>query len=274
LNNLKPIIKWTGGKRRELKYIKPLLPNNIKQYVEPFIGGGALFFHLNHHNSIINDFDFDLINFYKHVNNPSFIEKINYLKSITNHDEMESLYYKFRDNPPPDDLCDRASQFVYINQLAFSGMRRFNKNGKFNVPFGHYKSFNPKISNDHINLLSNTIIHNDSAMNIIPLYDNKNTFIFLDPPYTRTFKTYSANNDFNEDHQTLLAHTLSNIKYANWMMVINDDPFIINLYKNFNISSYDLKYGVNIKNRFNTNVKHLVISNYSLPSNSFDLFVN
>ncbi len=260
---LKPIIKWTGGKRREIKKIEPYLPNKIDRYVEPFVGGGALFFYLNNQNSIINDYEFDVYNFYNFVDDDEFNSIINEWKNITDHDEMERQYYYFRDNPFPDDDRIRAAQFVYINQLAFSGMRRFNKQGKFNVPFGHYKSFNPKITIEQRQLLSTTIVKNESAMNIIGDYDDENTFIFLDPPYTRTFKTYSAGSEFGENEQIELFECLDNIKNAKWMLIINEDDFILSLYKNYFINSYPLKYGVNIKNRFSTDVKHLVIRNYN-----------
>jgi len=260
---MKPIIKWTGGKRREIKNITPFLPNKIERYIEPFIGGGALFFHLNNPNSVINDFEFDLYNFYRFVDDDEFNLIIDELKTINDHDEMEKLYYKFRDNPFPEDLRVRAAQFVYINQLAFSGMRRFNKQGKFNVPFGHYKAFNPKITQEHRRLLSSTIVRNESAMDIIGDYDDDGTFIFLDPPYTRTFKTYSAGNEFGENEQIQLFDCLDKIKHAKWMLVINNDDFILSLYKEYFVDTYNLKYGVNIKNRFNTSVDHIIIRNYS-----------
>lgn len=265
--NLSPIIKWTGGKRKEIKNFKDIIPI-YKHYVEPFFGGGALYFYENNINGFntINDFDIELINFYKMVktNNIDLIKKIDKLKLINNnHEEMEKQYYKFRDgdNSSLNEL-ERAVRFLYVNQLAFGGMRRFNKSGKFNVPFGHYKTFNPKITKEHIELLQKTDIKNDDTLNILNEYDDKDTFIFLDPPYTRVFNKYSHENIFGNNEQIKLKKCLSELKMSKWMLVINNSDEIRKLYKSYNFKSYKINYGINIRNRFKTDVEHLIITNY------------
>lgn len=264
---MKPIIKWTGGKRRELKHITKMLPNIIERYVEPFVGGGALYFYLEHKNSIINDFDFELINFYKMVGDKQFIDEVAKLSLLNNnHDAMSEKYYELRalDRKDINKYSDviRAIRFFYINQLAFSGMRRFNSNGQFNVPFGHYKKLSNQITKAHLDLLKITDIKNGDAIDIINDEDNKNTFIFLDPPYTRIFKTYSHDNVFDMGCQQRLCNSLKRLQNAKFMLVINKDDNILNMYKEFNIIEYDIKYGVNIKNRFSTNTSHTIITNY------------
>jgi DNA adenine methylase len=260
---LKPIIKWTGGKRRELPIILKNTPLHSK-YVEPFIGGGAVYFTLSNKISVINDYDYDLINFYNQV--PNILDGINNLKNLNgNHDAMEMKYYECRDivnDKSRKDPITRALAFVYVNQLAFSGMRRFSSVGNFNVPFGHYKAFNPIITDQHIDLLKNTVIRNDSAMSIIKEYDEEDCFIFLDPPYTRVFNKYSSGNSFGMSEQISLRDQLNGLNKSKWMLIINEDPELKEMYKNFNIEIYPHKYGVNIKNRFNTNVNHLLIKNY------------
>ena len=269
-NSLKPILKWTGGKRREIKHFEKYFPT-FERFFEPFVGGGAVYWHLNHSNSIINDYDKGLINFYKMLKtNSAHIQTEVKQASLfnKNYEKMKSLYYEHRDimdNDQCSDL-DRAFSFLYVNKLCFSGMRRFNSQGKFNVPFGHYKTFNPAITDEHIKLLNNTIIHNEDALQLIPQYDNEGVFIFLDPPYTRVFKEYSPNNNFAETEQKLLSQKLNALQNAKWMLVINDSEEIRDLYKDCYFKEYSLKYGINVKNRFDTKVTHLIISNYEMKN--------
>jgi DNA adenine methylase len=263
---MQPIIKWTGGKRRELKHFMKYIPHH-ETYCEPFIGGGATYFSLNNKINIINDYDQKLVNFYNIIKNNSsdLMKLIKEAKKINNcHDDMEKKYYEEREKMNSEGLNDLESafSFLYVNQLSFSGMRRFSKEGKFNVPFGHYKSFNPKITLEHIELLKNTEIKNVDALELIPTLNEEKTFIFLDPPYTRTFKEYSPDNVFGVQQQKQLRDILMGIDKSKWMLVIDYSELIQELYKNSNIKTYELKYGVNIKNRFNTKVEHAIITNY------------
>jgi DNA adenine methylase len=143
-------------------------------------------------------------------------------------------------------------------------MRRFNSDGEFNVPFGHYKKVNCDIinSNPHKKLLSKTNIYSGDFEPIMKGNDNKNTFIYLDPPYTRVFKEYSSGNSFGERDHYRLSEVFKNIKEASVMLIIDQSTITENLYADYIKGSYELKYGVNIKNRFDTSVKHLVICNY------------
>lgn len=286
--NLSPLFKWTGGKRREIKFFEDMFPeyvlkNEAYNYVEPFLGGGAVFWYLNNHNgtNVINDYDKDLVNFYKQVqkNSPNFLKDIAdasklYEKRVDltdgeAHDLQEANYYKWRNMDKNDGLKNlsdeqRAARFWIVNQLAFSGMRRFNGKGEFNVPYGHYKNLNSSAltSEKHIKLLNKTEIRNGDYRQVILDNDKENTFIFLDPPYTRVMNKYSADNEFGLDKQEELANTLKNLKNAHFMVVINKDETTSELYKDYIKRTYDLKYGVNIKNRFDQSVQHIVAVNY------------
>ena len=173
---MRPIFKWTGGKRREIKIFEPFYPSFIKtsiyNYVEPFVGGGAVYFHIENFNgeNIINDYDSTLINFYRifQEGNYQFVEELKRISKITEHDELEKEYYRLRNQDKNNGVnklsdIDNAIRFFVINQLAFSGMRRFNSSGEFNVPFGHYKRLNADIINSesHQNLLKKTKIYNE-----------------------------------------------------------------------------------------------------------------
>ncbi len=275
-NHLTPIFKWTGGKRREIKEFGKFFPEIIEKkytYIEPFVGGGAVYYYLNNSNgkNVINDFDELVINFYKEFLNKDekFISELKRIGEITAHNLLEAEYYRLRNQDRNNGLeklsnVDRAIRFFVVNQLAFSGMRRFNSNGEFNVPFGHYKKINCDIINSlqHYNLLNQTEFFVGDFEPIMKNNDNKDTFMFLDPPYTRIFKEYSSGNSFEEKDHKRLAKTIKSIKNAHVMMIIDKSDFTENLYKKMIKSIYSLKYGVNIKSRFDTSVEHLVVCNY------------
>jgi len=277
-NHLDPTFKWTGGKRREIKHFEKFFPSFVSNketytYVESFVGGGAVYWYLNNivGKNVINDFDEQVANFYKvfHTGSSHFANQLRKISDITDHDKLERAYYEQRNKDKDGGLKDlsdteKAIRFFVVNQLAFSGMRRFNAKGEFNVPFGHYKGFNASIINstEHRMLLDRTAIHQGDFEPIMKGNDIKNAFHFLDPPYTRVFKKYSSGNSFDEAEHRRLAKTIKGMKNASVMMVIDKSPLTEELYKNEIVSTYSLNYGVNIKNRFSTAVEHLVVCNY------------
>jgi site-specific DNA-adenine methylase len=118
------------------------------------------------------------------------------------------------------------------------------------------------VNEGHTKLLSNTEIHNKSYKDVMLDNDTENTFIFLDPPYTREFKEYSHGNEFGNDKQLELCETFKSMKFAKVMIVINKDEFTTDLYKDYIKHTYDLKYSTNIKNRYDNSVQHIVVCNY------------
>lgn len=289
-NDLSPIYKWTGGKRKEIKVFSEYYPDFVKEskdfkFVEPFFGGGAVYWSLAANENVINDIDKELTNFLKvFKENPtgiiSVVEELS--KNITAISALEKsksitiadaktkrgeYYYEWRNKDRKDGLKDlsdleRACRFFIVNQLAFNGMRRFNSKGEFNIPYGNYKSFNMNVNEGHTKLLSNTEIHNKSYKDVMLENDTENTFIFLDPPYTREFKEYSHGNEFGNDQQIELCETFKSMKFAKVMIVINKDEFTADLYKDYIKHTYDLKYSTNIKNRYDNSVQHIVVCNY------------
>ena len=161
--------------------------------------------------------------------------------------------------------------FYFIREYCYASMFRYNKQGKFNVPYGgisyNKKDFKKKIeyisSNEIKNHMKTTNIYNldfEDFCNKINLTEND--FIFLDPPYDTEFSTY-AQNDFNKNDQIRLFNYLKRTK-AKFMLIIKNTEFIYNLYKGngFYISSFDKKYLVSIQNRNKKDVEHLLITNY------------
>jgi DNA adenine methylase len=157
---------------------------------------------------------------------------------------------------------EKAFRFYFVNQFAFNGMRRFNSRGEFNVPYGNYKSFKKQHTQKHLDMLNRTEINCGDYKDIILRNDNKNTFIFLDPPYTREFTEYSPDSVFGEKEQIELSNIVKSAKNCDIMMIINKDDFTEGLYKDYIKYEYDFKYSTNIKNRYSNDVKHIVITNY------------
>lgn len=282
---MKPIIKYAGGKSREIEVIKRFIPKYKGKYIEPFFGGGALYFYLEPEKAIINDVNSKLIEFYlgvrnefsqikkeltslekQYVTNRNDFEKRKGISDVKVEDANEKLYYQMRDffnNNSKSDFHP-ATVYFFINKTAYSGMIRYNKEGKYNVPYGRYKNFNTElVSENHSNLLKRSEIYCEDYKKIFDMSD-EDDFIFLDPPYDCVFSNYGNKemvNGFTEEMHKKLSENFKNLK-AKALMVIGKTTFIEELYKDCIVYEYDKKYAVNIKNRFNTETKHLIITNY------------
>jgi len=144
-----PFLKWVGGKRQIMPSIIENLPKNVHtyKYIEPFIGGGAVLFHLQPKNAIINDFNIELINVYEVIR-----DNLNDLiTDLKKHKNTSEYFYEIRGLDRTDDFnkltpVQRASRIIYLNKTCFNGLYRVNNAGEFNAPFGRYK--NPNIVNE------------------------------------------------------------------------------------------------------------------------------
>ncbi len=377
---MNPIIKWAGGKEKELPYIKENLPSNINRYIEPFVGGGAVYFNLNIKESIINDKSEELINLYRCIkkHDKEFFDKLKaiyknwrllegvvennseellkmyrqYCKELTSNSEARNIKIKFNDkiyafvikhaeefngilssefnieidnfiNEIVKNLISKMNRmykienqkqkmnekdtldniecafksafymhfrhlyneaenfninvsfytaiFYFIREFCYASMFRYNKNGKFNVPYGgisyNRKEFIKKI--DYIGskkikeyMESTNIYCDDFEKFFDEVKPKKGDFIFLDPPYDTEFSTY-AKNEFAKKDQIRLCEYLKNTK-ANIMLIIKNTDFIYNLYntKVFKIRTFDKKYLVSFQNRNDKDAEHLLITNY------------
>ena len=283
---MKPIIKYRGGKSKEIPQILPYIPRFTGRYIEPFFGGGALFFYLEPHNAIINDINSILITFYEDVKynyskikkELSEIEKI-YKKNRAEFDEIkalnpdervndanEELYYKIRNMY--NGLCERKLSFgtiyYFINKTAYSGMIRYNSNGLFNVPYGRYKNFNTSLlTKEHHKLLKKTEIYNYSYEDIFEMV-SEDDFIFLDPPYDCIFSDYgneSMKDGFGEERHRKLAEDFRKLK-CKALMVIGKTQLTEELYGDLVVAEYEKSYAVNIRNRFKSESQHILVANY------------
>ena len=173
------------------------------------------------------------------------------------------IFYSWRDKENLVGI-EKAKRFFVLRCLAYGGMLRFNSEGKFNVPYGFYKSFKSLSYPVGIDeLLKNTTIINDTWQKGVSTA-KENDFVFLDPPYTREFKEYSSGNVFGNKHQEELCEYFKS-KKSKCMIIINKDDFTYNLYKSFIKEEYPFNYSVKYRDRLtkeDNSVIHFVATNY------------
>jgi len=260
--HLKPIVKWSGGKSDEIKMFEKYFPDKYETYIEPFVGGGSVYFHLSPEKAVISDVHNELIAFYRSIAEGKSNDIYEFME---NHPNDETTYYKIRDKMAINDDLDIAKRFYYQRKTCFRGMLRYNKHGKFNIPFGKYKTinYNDLKNPDYTSLLSRTEILNDSFEEIFAKYNNEENFMFLDPPYDSEFTDYGYC-QFGKEHQKILADNFKQTKIK-CLMVIGKTEFIEELYKDYIVDEYEKKYKFKIyQGRVGDeiNTKHLVIKNY------------
>jgi DNA adenine methylase len=263
--SLHPLVKWSGGKGDEIKIFDKYLPQ-YKTYVEPFVGGGALYFHLNPQSAVINDIHPDLINFYREIGKG---HRMDIHQFMDEHPNDETIYYQVRDGMTLNTNLDRAKQFYYLRKTCYRGMLRYNQSGGFNVPYGRYKTLNYEELNDpqYEMLLGRTAIHNTTFEEIFQKYNDPDNFIFLDPPYDSVFTDYGYCKFGKAEHEKL-ARCFKETKNK-CLMIIGKTDFIVDLYKDYIIGEYDKKYRFRIHSGRvddKINAQHLVIVNYQPPN--------
>ena len=283
---MNPMIKYRGGKSKEISHFINNMPLEYNRYIEPFFGGGALYFYLETQNAIINDVNEKLYSFYKQMQEeyPSVRKQLDELQMVYEQNQKEyeglkkkhpeervenkneALYYKIRDmfSHKIESEYLEAVVYFFINKTAYSGMIRYNAKGEYNVPFGRYKNLNTKLITDkHYELLKRTEIYNYDYSEIFNMA-GKNDFIFLDPPYDCVFSDYgneAYRDGFGENEHRRLANDFANLSCKS-MLVIGKTALTEELYGKYIVEEYDKSYAVNIRNRFKADAKHIIVTNY------------
>lgn len=244
---MKPIMKWAGGKTQMLKDIMPRIPVHYGKYIEPFIGGGALFFALKPEVAVIADSNPELINMYRQVAD-SVDEVIKYLKKYENTSEM---FYQVRALEWTDlSPAEAAARTLYLNKTCYNGLYRVNRKGQFNAPFGKYK--NPTICDEEAlkeasELLGRTTIVCDDYLKVLEEYAKPGDFVFLDPPYVpisdyADFKRYTKEQFYEDDHRALAEEVKRLQKIGCHALLTNSNhPLVRELYSEFPIDTIQTK---------------------------------
>lgn len=282
---MKPIIKYRGGKSREIPQFISYIPRDFHTYFEPFLGGGAVFFHLEPQHAVLNDVNLRLMTFYRELRDryPEMRIQLDELQAAYTRNQEdylqrkvlapeeripndnEALYYQMRElfNHPTDQYLDSVLYF-FINKTAYSGMIRYNNNGEYNVPFGRYPNFNTRLITErhHQLLLRSELLCADYRESFHQATERD--FMFLDPPYDCVFNDYGnvdMSNGFDEEQHRRLANDFRNLT-CRAVMVIGRTPLTAELYQEFIVGQYDKTYAVNIRNRFNANSVHIIVRNF------------
>ena len=294
----KPFLKWAGGKGQLLSQLDQHLPKGISRidftYLEPFVGGGAMLFHIlqqfpNIKKVVINDINSYLITAYRVIKNSpdELIKRLSELEnqyySTGDNEDQKSFFLRVREtfNEVEMDDVDRTKYLIFLNRTCFNGLYRVNSKGKFNVPFGRY--LHPTICNaetikadsELLNRVELVILNGDFERTIEHLSDGFNLFYF-DPPYrplnaTSSFNSYSKE-DFNDEEQIRLRDfcaRLSEYPNVKWMLSNADcsaknpdDTFFEEIYGDFNINRVYASRAINANPSKRGKLTELLIKNY------------
>lgn len=270
---LKPVVKWAGGKSKIISQLSRYFPKDFNNYHEPFVGGGALFFHLfpiikqMNTRAYLSDNVEELINLYKIIR-----DDIETLVNVSKtHIYDEEYYYKIRSQDPKKlSKAQRASRILYLNKTCFNGLYRVNSKGQFNVSFGDYT--------DPVIVDKETLRYASEAFRYARLFTGdfelvlenaqKNDFVYLDPPYvplsaTSNFTGYTAGSFGFSDHKRLREVFGKLEAKGCYVMLSNSNTdFVRELYSDYNIKTVNAMRAINSDAAKRGSIKELLILSY------------
>ena len=264
-----PFVKWAGGKRQLLRQLVALRPPRFARYVEPFLGGGALYFWLAPARAILGDLNGELIDAFRAVRDD--VERV--MAALDRHRYDREHYYDVR-RLRPEDLppAERAARFIFLNKTGYNGLYRVNRQGDFNVPFGRYRTpprlYDPANLRDAAALLAGAeLVHGRYQETLARA--RPGDFVYLDPPYqprsaSANFTRYTPAG-FSVDDQRQLAEQFRRLcGLGAFVMLSNSDtPLVRELYRDFNLVEVRANRLINSDHRHRTSITELVIRNYS-----------
>lgn len=256
---MKPIVKWAGGKRQLLEQLSPYIPLSCL-YVEPFVGGGAVWLHAHPQHAIINDSNPELINVYKVVRD-SPDELIALLREHEAADSSKHFYEVRswdRDSATFSKLSnvERAARTIYLNKTCYNGLFRVNSAGQFNASYNRYKH-STIVNEPDICVLSAYLRENDIDIrcgdyaNVLKNLPN-NAYVYLDPPYmpvseTASFTGYTSDG-FDYKEQVRLRDWCARLRAKGIPFIESnsDTPAVRELYKDFIIRTISARRSINL----------------------------
>ena len=294
----KPFLKWAGGKGQLLSQLDEHLPSQLQgrefTYIEPFVGGGAMLFHMLHKypnitHAVINDINPHLVTAYRVIKQQpdELIRRLSDLEldyfSQTDEETKKEYFLNVRNIFNENELDDvnRTKYLMFLNRTCFNGLYRVNSKGKFNVPFG--RNLHPTICNaetimtdsEMLNRAEVTILNGDFERTADEVGEGIN-FFYFDPPYrplnaTSSFNSY-AKEDFNDDEQIRLRDYCTRLNEQHnvmWMLSNSDcsaknpqDTFFEDIYANYNIHRVHASRAINANPSKRGKLTELLIKNY------------
>ena len=265
----KPFVKWAGGKRTLAPEIAEHLPDDFNDYWEPFVGGGAVFFHLKAQGRIqgralLSDINEDLISAYMAIKS----ESKDVIKSLgerqKKHEKEGREYYEYVRNQNSKRFKKNssiASRFIYLNKTCYNGLYRVNRSGKFNVPMGSY--VNPNICDKENIMIASKALENASIKchGFEESKPKKGDLVYCDPPYDGTFTGYT-DNGFRQEEQKRLRDKCIEWRETGANVVIsnNNTQLVRDLYKDFVLVEVEAARHINCDGDGRGKVAELVIT--------------
>lgn len=246
----RPFLKWVGGKGQLIEQYQPFIPKQFRTYHEPFLGGGAVFFHLLPKQAFLTDINPELVNVYLCVRD--HVQDLIALLDIHRQNHSKDYYYQVRATRSGNHL-ERAARLLYLNKTCFNGLYRENLKGEFNVPMGRYK--NPRVLNEEMlwaasEALQNAQIGSRPFPGVLEMAQPED-FVYFDPPYypispTSNFTTYSRSG-FGVEEQLQLQSIFAMLadRGVKVMLSNSDCPFIRGLYQDFKIHTITATRSIN-----------------------------
>lgn len=246
-----PFLKWAGGKQALADQILPLVPSSLQRWIEPFVGGGSLFFRLAPKAAILNDRNAWLMETYQAVRQ-DWREVARKLDRFINTEEE---YLRIRAiDPKTLDPLTSAAHFIYLNKTCFRGLYRVNQKGHFNVPYGRYvrRSYDPLILEASARALADAELLSKDFAEVLDSATPAD-FVYLDPPYyptspTSDFDRYTPWKFGDQDHVRLASACRTLCKRGVPFLLSNSDvPRVRGLYEGFRIQALDVRREINLK---------------------------
>lgn len=270
----RPLLKWAGGKTQLLGEILPKMPQKYGRFIEPFFGGGAVFFAVRPVGGIIADSNPELVNLYRTVADDvdGVIEQLGYLQNT------EEMFYAVRALDWTKLISTQAAaRTLFLNRTCYNGLYRVNKSGGFNVPFGRYK--NPRIIDEEALRSASAILRETTIIcgdykTVLKENAQAGDFIFLDPPYLPVseyadFKRYTKEQFYEEDHVELAAevHRLHEMG-CHVILTNSNHPLVHEQYRQFPIDVIQTKRYISCQGKSRTGEDVIV---YAPPKQRFNI---
>ena len=270
----RPFLKWVGGKTQLLPQLSAKLPKKFGKYYEPFLGGGALFFHLYPAQACLSDINDTLISTYQVIRDQ--VDEL--IEDLAQHRYEKDYYYTLRAADRQPSFQDwtnvqKASRLIYLNKCCFNGLYRVNSRGEFNVPFGRYKSPN-FLDQDNLRACQRSLQNTELQVRHfleVESHVKPGDFVYFDPPYaplssTSNFTSYSRLG-FDEQDQVLLRDLCQRLdeKGVYFMMSNSSAPLILDIYQPFRVKKVLASRAVNSRSSKRGKIHEVIVTNYPQP---------
>lgn len=264
-----PFLKWAGGKTRLIDQIKPFFPTDYGRYFEPFIGGGAFYFHMQPQEAVISDINERLICAYRTVRDdlPELMERLEVLVKKHSSDHYYRCRERLNHARSMSDV-ERAALMIYLNKTCFNGLYRENRRGEFNVPIGSYK--NPKVfCEDNLEAVSFQLQNTDiRAQSFEYVLDEavEGDLVYFDPPYvplnaTSSFTSY-VGAGFDLQMQQRLAEVFTELAHRGCHVYLSnsDTPVVRELYRGWHIETVRAGRSINSKGSGRRRINEVLVT--------------